>query len=1356
MAQPIWITPAGSLGTIPDGIFYQNNMLASTPVMSTTICTATDAATNRITCESTEFIYPGTNVMFSGDVFGGVLEPVRYFVLDVVNSTQFRIAATEFDTEPIELTNGTGSMLAEFRQHVYFKLIAGKLPDGIQCSDNGLIIGTPNAVASLQGIPLEVGADTTSKFTVRAYTLPYPIATANIADRTFSLTIAIAPGPAFTTPAGSIGQYYDSDYVNFQFDFVESFTPDTTYVELVSGQLPGGLTLTPEGLLTGYIQPTPDVNATPGYAITSSAVEPYDFLSRSQSKNFQFSLKVTNGKNSDLQTFQMYVYSRDQMGADDSVLIDNNTFITTDETRERAPFIVNSNPSNLGIFRSNNYFAYQFIGEDYDTTSITYAISVNQGAGFAPGLSLDPVSGWYYGYIPDQGTTEVEYSFNVTVYQDEFVNQTITCISAAAGTNEITCNGTGFLTIGQPIVFNATYAGLTAGTTYYVDTIVSEDIDPDSPTYNTTVFTLVGATLTSTSNSVVGTLIVECTETNSTNNQVTCFSTASLGVGQPLIFTGTSFGDISTDSQTIYYVREIFSETEFTLALTPGGAEVALTTDTGYLTANFIVASQPYPFTITLTGAVDAEVTWITDANLGTLVNGETSLLKIEAVNRGGRTLAYRLKSGAYNQLPQGLKLLPSGDIVGRVSFDTFALDLGATTFDKTLGVTRNVAELGTTFDSTFTFTVNAYAPEATQLIYEVESVTVTDGGTGYSSITPPTLEFNTPVGASAVTALAGNVTVSGGAVTAVEVAEAGNGYTSPATITITQGFGGSGAEFEAVMKVSGSRDVVSVYKTFTVKVYREYNKPYQNLYIRAMPPPSARVLVRSLLDNKEIFPDEYIYRSDDPNFGKSKQVTYAHAFGLAPDTLDRYVASLYENHYWKNLVLGQVQTAQALDANGNVVYEVVYSKIVDDLVNAAGESVSKIVALPYPIIDPNDGSTILNSVYPNSLVDMRDQVIDVVGQISTTLPLWMTSKQTNGRVLGFTPAWVIAYTKPGYSAQIAYYMQQQFGDQLNKVDFKVDRYILDRSLSRNWDTETQHWTPKANLTTFDRTSTSGYNFVGTVSIATNLAYADVNDRTLGYINDLGGLDGKIGAIDGNTIVFVKQQDYDGPPGSSYPTIGEAWQTFEDPFDSNGFDDASFDQSGPDVPNGTPILCTDTIAATSTIVCEDTSGMIEGQPIQFTEGVIGGLVLDQLYYILSIDSLTDFTVTDTEGGLTPVALTDDSGIMTGKPADERMAIYTINVDPISGLISLTLTKQTYVSDFVQIERGNYYRSAQLYYPGAPGEGLTEINWQPLITIVTDETIFDEGSMAFVEPVDMYNPTDTIDKYLVFPKSNILV
>ena len=109
MAQPIWITPAGSLGIIPEGIFYQNSMRAYDP-----------------------------------------------------------------DPQP-----GT---------ELYYRVIAGTLPAGIQCSVTGLIAGVPQAVVSLQGVPQPVNRNETSKFTLRAYTEDEATgAILRIADRTFTL-----------------------------------------------------------------------------------------------------------------------------------------------------------------------------------------------------------------------------------------------------------------------------------------------------------------------------------------------------------------------------------------------------------------------------------------------------------------------------------------------------------------------------------------------------------------------------------------------------------------------------------------------------------------------------------------------------------------------------------------------------------------------------------------------------------------------------------------------------------------------------------------------------------------------------------------------------------------------------------------------------------------------------------------------------------------------------------------------------------------------------------------------------------------------------------------------------------------
>jgi hypothetical protein len=728
-AQPVWLTPAGNLGTYPEGVFFQLPLEA-----------------------------------------------------DVVDDS------------------------------LYYQLIAGELPTGVQLTESGMLAGTPQAIVNVQGVPEPVSRDIVSKFAIRAYTKKTvgTITVINrLADRTFTLTVSGQDTPEFTTPAGQIAQYYDGTNVtDLQIGYTDTDPTDSVIVRLAAGALPPGLSLSLKGVISG-------------------------FIGRNPSQNYQFVLEVTDGKTSNLRTFSIQVYSRANLTADTISITADNTFITADGSPKQPPLLLTPE-GNIGTVRSDNFYAFKFDGFDIDGDEIRYNISLGAGVGFddapydvegfdrgayelPPGLTLDPVTGWLYGFIPDLGLTEITYDFAIRVSQ---VN------------------------------------------------------DPD-------------------------------------------------------------------------------------------------------------ITSPYYYFSITIVGPVDTDISWITPASavdraldpspLGVIDTGATSIFYVAAVHADGIALEYRLKSGSDSSLPQGLALMPSGNIVGRVSFNTFALDGGTTTFDvvsTNRGITRP-----TTFDLKFNFTVQAY------------------GGNG----------------------------------------------------------------------------LISVYKNFSITVNREYNSPYENLYIQAMPPQNDRDLINSLLQNTTVIPVELLYRADDPNFGRATQVVYNHAFGLTAATYLDYVSSLYLNHYWKNLVLGEIKTARALDpATGLVLYEVVYSQVIDDLLNDQGESVGKNVVIPYPI-NPNTPEEI-DSVYPNSLTNMRDQVIDVVGQISNLLPLWMLSKQSDGRILGFTPAWVIAYVQPGQSGQVAYNIRTQFGTSLNLVDFEVDRYELDRALTNNWDPAYNQWIPQPPAeTTFDR-----------------------------------------------------------------------------------------------------------------------------------------------------------------------------------------------------------------------------------------------------------------------------------------------
>lgn len=937
-SQPVWITEAGNLGTIPEGIFYQVPILAE--------------------------------------------------------------------------TNG---------QDVYYRMIAGQLPDGIQCRRTGIIEGVPKAIASLQGVPTEVSRDVTYKFAVRAYTeklVNGKEVVDRVADRTFELTVTGQDAPDFITPSGNIGTFYDGTEVSIQILYEDTDPGDTVTVGLLSGTLPPGLVVTKTGLITGIIKPLTNVPGTaePGYDMTQYEEYPYDFSTRSTSKNYQFSLVLTDGKDSNVRTFEIFVYSKDSMSADTTDFTADNTFITADVVPTRTPVLITPE-GDLGRFRADNFFAFKFDAIDFDGDPIEYSLTVGAGVGFdavgtvfdedgvgfdrgtfslPPGLSLNPTTGWFYGYIPDIGATENTYKFAIRV------------------------------------------------------------LKANDPT----------------------------------------------------------------------------------------------------------IISDFYYYTITIVGNVETDVYWLTEPDLGTIDNGSISMFSVRAYNTGGRPLEYQIESGSDSKLPQGLKLLPSGNIVGKVSFNTFALDGGTTTFD-TDPSTRVISE-PTTFDMKFNFTVNAYSPQTVVSGYRVSAIIVTNGGSGYTST--PTVTISAPPSTvNSQRATAGAVTIVDGVITSINLGNGGSGYVSPPTVTITGG-GGNGAQATVQIEDASNTNLISVFRRFSITVNRAYNEPYEKLYIKAMPPLEDRAIVSQLVQNQDIIPTDFLYRADDSNFGVAQNVIYDHAYGLTASSLEKYVSSLDLNHYWKFLTLGEVKTAQAVDNNGNVVYEVVYSEIIDNLVNNEGQSVGKEVTLAYPV---NEGdSTEVSVVYPNSLVDMRNQVIDVVGQISPVLPLWMTSKQANGQVLGFTPAWVIAYVQPGRSGQVSYNIKQEFGQQLNTIDFEVDRYELDRSLTYNWfpyedSTVGGKWIPSPPAeTTFDTVQRpSDLVYVGTVDYATTLAYSDINNKTLENIRDLGGIDGASGRfLNGQTLIFKKQENF------GDMSIDEAFSNYLGGYDPTQpaiipYDDGSFDES---------------------------------------------------------------------------------------------------------------------------------------------------------------------------------------------------
>jgi hypothetical protein len=323
--------------------------------------------------------------------------------------------------------------------------------------------------------------------------------------------------------------------------------------------------------------------------------------------------------------------------------------------------------------------------------------------------------------------------------------------------------------------------------------------------------------------------------------------------------------------------------------------------------------------------------------------------------------------------------------------------------------------------------------------------------------------------------------------------------------------------------------------KTFTLTVVQEFNQPTDTLYMKCTPSITDRFKIDSLLNDDAIIPSSMIYRPEDQYFGKASSVIYEHAYGIHASDLDQYIAAVQRNHYWRNITLGQLNTAVAKDSSGNVIYEVVYSEIVDDLVKVSlGTTVASLLVpgQTYTIVYPgttdfttvgapnSDRGTVfvatgqafgtgtvsfvtgttsispsiywpydidlqlgpwytsstsiftsyedvlnqlyytsltpgyVRTLYPNSLPNMRNRVSQTLGQEynSKILPLWMTSQQADGSTTGFVPAWVICYTLPGYSETVKSNIETMWPYQLNQINFKIDRFSVDKSLTYNYD----------------------------------------------------------------------------------------------------------------------------------------------------------------------------------------------------------------------------------------------------------------------------------------------------------------
>ena len=652
-----------------------------------------------------------------------------------------------------------------------------------------------------------------------------------------------------------------------------------------------------------------------------------------------------------------------------------------------------------------------------------------------PGLEITS-SGVLHGYpLPPMSTIAVpEVTTNLTI--------------TTAGTNILTCLSTDNFIITRPIVFTGTvFGGLVSGTTYYITSVI-----------NNTTFTI-----SSTENGP-----------NFILGNASGFATITLpavSIGTPTITTSSFVLEInnenggSIESYSITVINQNApinqggpgkqTNTRVPAILNTRPASPLPTNDDPYYGYYVLPEDRPY---YSYPTSIDAEI--------GIIRSDNYFAFKIIGYDFDGTSLTY-----VYANLPIGL----TGDpITGWITGTPILSSIGLSKYLFSVAVYKTVNPTIQSAFFTFSYKLSNQIDGIITWVSPSNLGSIYNGAISTKSVIAESdvlLEYRIIDGE-----LPPNLTLlPTGEIT---------GYVAnqPTSEILTQG---DETNFTFTVKAFSPEYPAShSTKTFTLTI-TQLNVPVDTLYIKATPSIQDRQILETLLTNTTLIPDEALYRAADPNFGKAIDIIYEHAFGIEASNIDQYLAAIQlKNHYWRNITLGELATAVAKDDNGEIIYEVVYSKIIDNLQNPQGESISKEIYWPR-LIDLYEGpwytsvTDIYTSyvdvlgqlyytsltpgyarvLYPNSLANMRTQVSDELGQeqSSKILPLWMTSQQANGNTLGYTQAWVICYTNPGQAETIKNNINTNWKQpdgilwKLNMIDFKIDRFFVDKRLTYNY-----------------------------------------------------------------------------------------------------------------------------------------------------------------------------------------------------------------------------------------------------------------------------------------------------------------
>lgn len=586
---------------------------------------------------------------------------------------------------PEQITVSIPLPLAGDLTGVTFRVISGELPSGLSIVGQN-IIGSSYIVANATNYKFCIRA---SRDIYNTTVSPSKYIRTDIADRTFNIIITGFNPPTFVTPAGLLPvgdnkQYYtvDQTYLSYALEVTDlDIAVGQTLKFFIAdgdGTLPPGLSLSQDGVISGYVKPAPRITINDGVgnydeqgfdaAVFDFGLRPtngfdtyhydnviFDYSVKNKvvqtlSLNYQFKVTVTDGVNYAQRIFKIFVTGSDEFRADSTAPDSMAGGFTADSTYVRKPVWITN--GNLGLFRSNNYFTVPVAL--YDNTNVSFRIEAT-----------------------NEETHVVAYKLSST---DNIAGSVFVTVN--------TLTSTSVPQIGQYFTLD-----------YYVDNATDKVY---------TISNVQQLTPTRYRLTLTAPLIVDIP--NSTVFYAGTLSKLPPGV-QFDELTGALYGIIP-------YQPAVTTQYVFTLTASRPGDNLDE------------ISNASRRFNITILGSINSVITWITPTELGSIPADFLCTLRIVAeTSVVGAVVSYELNDlnpdGSQSRLPPGLELNGDGEIIGTVNqvynnitqtSGLILFDGGSTTFDRSTGL----------FDRGYFFTVRAYDQYGYSAVAQTFNIMVT------------------------------------------------------------------------------------------------------------------------------------------------------------------------------------------------------------------------------------------------------------------------------------------------------------------------------------------------------------------------------------------------------------------------------------------------------------------------------------------------------------------------------------------------------------------------------------------------------------------------------------------------------